>query len=211
VDLCGFVAEREADGACACEEFDDFLIRVGPGFDFLDHGFKEREMRLGKGAGMESDRGVVNGVEKEWFAVDELPSIAKNAVVQIGLEIKPDRMPEIVFEERLAESGELRRCIASVEDEDELDPVCGPVDGELDVAEMARMGIFGINRNRMSSDFLLDDRGGLVDRGVVDAAMRDRDDFVRPFFEEADFRWGADGEFGFEAGGVESVRMKDGT
>ncbi len=91
-------------------------------------------MGLRKGAGMEGDGGVVEGLPEEGLAVDELPLVAEDAVGGVGVKVKPDGVPEVVLEEGAAEVLEVGLV---VEDEDELDFVGGAVDKELDVAEEA--------------------------------------------------------------------------
>ncbi len=212
LDLGGFVAERKTDGAGAGEEFDDFLIGLRPRFDFLNHFFEERKMGLRKSAGMESDLSAIESMDEKGLSVEELPRISEDPVIGGVMEIEPDRVPKIgMFQERAAKRGNFWSRGIGVEDEYELDPVCFPIDGELQVAEVAGWGIFCINGETVSGDFVFDECGGAVDRGMMDAAIGDRDDFVGPFFKKAYFRGRPDGEFGLQSGLVESVRVKDGT
>ena len=62
-----------------------------------------------------------------------------------------------------------------------------------------------IRRQAVRLDLVFNELDALIDGGVVDHAIGDRDDLVRMFAEEADFRARADGELCLVAGGGKAV------
>lgn len=193
-NAASFGREGEADGADAGVEFEDAALGRGPAVDFVEHLFKKGKVRLGKGSGMKRNGRLIERLPKEGLAVDEAPGGAEDRVGSAGLHIEPDGVPQIVFEETVDKGFGFVVCI---DDEGELDAVCGAVDKKLEVAE-AEGGV------------LLQDGDGAVDGGMVDKAMGNGDDVVSVAFKEADLRAGADSQFGFEARLAKTIRDERG-
>lgn len=198
------VFEGEADGADACVEFEDVVGGVDPGFDFLEHLLEEGKMGLRKGARMEGDGGLVERLPEEGGAVVVVPGVAEDPVVEVGVVVGVERMPEVVFEEALDEGvGEWVGV-----DEGELDFLGGGGDKELDVAESAGV-VIAVGGDVLAEYLFLDESDGAVDGGVVDGAVGDGDDVMGVPLKEADLI-GSNGEFSFEAGLAKALRDEGG-
>lgn len=213
-ELFGFIGEGEADGADAGVEFEDAGVGRCPSLDLEKHLFEERKVGLRKGAGMKGDGSFVECLDEEGLAVDEMPGGAENGVGGGGVDVEPERMPEVVLEKALTEGMEW---IMGVDDEGELDAGSGAIDKELGIAEDA--GRFVIGGDVVFEEGRAEESGGLVDGWVMDEAVGNGNNVVRVLFEKADVGARTDGELGLEAGlreargdegGLKIVGMKEG-
>jgi len=146
-------------------------------------------MVLAEGTGREEDVDASNRFADGGFSREPNHRRSEDRVAALGLPVEEESLQSIA-ESSFDDFGQISENSGriTVSHQDDLDPLIGSLDGELEVAESTAMRAVCIGFDAGLADGLSDFGAGFIDQGMVDGAMRCVDDAMAIRLEETDFR-----------------------